>query len=71
MSSSPAGVVNGSPVVTVQLLDRETAVQKLGQQLCVSFTGTAVEGEVVHPLALPAENFNIILKVFLIFDCMM
>lgn len=67
-SDSPAGVVNGSPVVAVQLLDWETAVQKLRQQLCVSFTGTAVEGEVVHPLALPAENFvNIIFK----HDCIM
>lgn len=55
-SDSPAGIVNGSPVVTVQLLDGETAVQKLREQLRVSFTGAAVERKVIHPLALPAET---------------
>lgn len=64
---SPAGVVHGSPVVAVQLLDGETAVQELGQQLRVSLTGAAVEGEVVHPLTLPAEHFVCIIffKAFL------
>lgn len=56
-SDSPAGVVNRSPVVAVQLLDRETAVQKLGEQLSVSFTGTTMEREVFHPLSLPAGQF--------------
>lgn len=57
LSDLPAGVVNGSPVVAVKLLDGEAAVQKLREQLGVSFTGAAVEGKVVHPLALPAEIF--------------
>ena len=57
-SDSPAGVVNGSPVVTVQLFDWEPTVQKLREQLCISFTGTTMEGEVVHPLPLPADNIN-------------
>lgn len=48
--------MNRSPVVAVQLLDGETAVQKLGEQLSVSFTGTTMEREVIHPLALPAEK---------------
>lgn len=56
-SVSPACVVNGSPVVAVQLLDWEAAVQEFREQLRVSFTGAAVEREVVHPLALPAESF--------------
>lgn len=57
-ADSPAGVVNRSPVVAVQLLDRETAVQELGEQLGVSFTGTTMEREVLHPLAFPAEQFS-------------
>ena len=55
-SHSPACVVNGSPVVAVQLLDGEAAVQEFREQLRVSFTGAAVEREVVHPLTLPAES---------------
>lgn len=50
--------MNGGPVVTVQLLNRETAVQELREQLGVTFTGTAVEGEVVHPLPIPEKQNN-------------
>lgn len=49
--------MNRSPVVAVQLLDGETAVQELGEQLGVSFTGTTMEREVFHPLAFPGEQF--------------
>lgn len=49
--------MDGGPVVAVQLLNRETAVQELREQLGVAFTGTAVKGEVVHPLPIP-ENRN-------------
>lgn len=48
--------MNRSPVVAVQLLDGETTVQKLGEQLSVSFTGATMERKVIHPLALPAEK---------------
>lgn len=53
---SPAGIVYGSPVIVVQLLDWETAVQKLRDQLSVSFQGAAVERKVVHPLVIPVET---------------
>lgn len=53
-------------MVAVQLLDRETAVQELGEQLSVSFTGTAMEREVLHPLALPAEQFSQSYTVFFV-----
>lgn len=43
-------------MVAVQLLDGETAVQQLGEQLGVPFTGTAMEREVFHPLAFPAQQ---------------
>ena len=43
-------------MVAVQLFDGEAAVQELGEQLCVSLTGAAVEGEVVHPLPLPTAS---------------
>ena len=43
-------------MVAVQLLDGEAAVEELGEQLSVSLTGAAVEGEVVHPLPLPTAQ---------------
>lgn len=43
-------------MVAVQLLNRETAVQELREQLGVAFTGTAVQGEVVHPLPIPGKR---------------
>lgn len=54
-SNSPAGVVDGGPVVTVHLRNWEAAVQELREQLSVPFTGTAVKGEVVHPLPIPKK----------------
>lgn len=45
-------------MVAVQLLDRETTVQELGEQLSVSFTGTTMEREVFHPLPFPAQQFS-------------
>lgn len=55
-SNSPAGVVNGGPVVTVHLRNGEAAVQELREQLSVPFTGTAVKGEVVHPLPISKKT---------------
>ena len=48
--------MDGCPVVTVQLFDREAAVQQLGEQLCVAFTSTPVQRKVIHPLTLPVWN---------------
>lgn len=50
--------MDGGPVITVQLFDRKTAVQQFRQKLCVSLASTAMQREVVHPLAISLKTGN-------------
>lgn len=51
----PARVMNGSPVIAVQLFHGEAAVQELAEEVCVTLAGATVQREVIHPLAFPEE----------------